>query len=57
MIATATPIAKALNNPVIHRLANGLTIIAEQIPVNAVNLNLWLWSLIRLTAWLTSWSI
>jgi zinc protease len=42
MIATATPIAKALNNPVIHRLANGLTIIAEQIPVNAVNLNLWL---------------
>ncbi len=42
MIATATPIAPALNNPVIHRLANGLTIIAEQIPVNAINLNLWL---------------
>jgi zinc protease len=50
MIATATPmtagrsetIAPALNNPVIHRLNNGLTIIAEQIPVNAINLNLWL---------------
>jgi zinc protease len=57
MIATATPIAThssatdliatdsiatKLNNPVIHRLANGLTIIAEQIPVNAINLNLWL---------------
>ncbi len=42
MIATATPIATSLNNPVIHRLANGLTIIAEQIPVNAINLNLWL---------------
>jgi zinc protease len=42
MIATATPIARHLNNPVIHRLANGLTIIAEQIPVNAINLNLWL---------------
>ncbi|MBD1824984.1 insulinase family protein [Cyanobacteria bacterium FACHB-DQ100] len=31
-----------LNAPTIHRLANGLTIIAEQIPVDAVNLNVWL---------------
>jgi predicted Zn-dependent peptidase len=42
MIATVAPIAPRLNDPVIHQLANGLTIIAEQIPVNAVNLNLWL---------------
>lgn len=31
-----------LNAPTIHRLSNGLTIIAEQIPVDAVNLNVWL---------------
>ncbi len=31
-----------LHSPTIHRLANGLTIIAEQIPVDAVNLNIWL---------------
>ncbi|BAU09546.1 processing peptidase [Leptolyngbya sp. NIES-3755] len=31
-----------LNAPTIRRLANGLTIIAEQIPVDAVNLNVWL---------------
>ncbi|GBF79917.1 M16 family metallopeptidase [Aphanothece sacrum] len=31
----------SLNNPVIQRLPNGLTIIAEQMPVDAVNLNLW----------------
>ncbi|MFM2430264.1 MAG: hypothetical protein RLZZ511_1477 [Cyanobacteriota bacterium] len=43
MIATATPRHEIpLNNPTIHRLPNGLTIIAEQIPVNAINLNLWL---------------
>lgn len=30
------------NAPTIHRLANGLTIVAEQIPVEAVNLSLWL---------------
>ena len=28
--------------PTIHKLTNGLTIVAEQIPVEAVNLNLWL---------------
>lgn len=31
-----------LNSPTLYRLANGLTIIAEQIPVDAVNLNVWL---------------
>ena len=31
-----------LNNPILHRLANGLTIIAESQPVEAVNLNVWL---------------
>ena len=31
-----------LNAPTIHRLPNGLTIIAEQMPVDAINLNLWL---------------
>lgn len=31
-----------LNAPTVHRLANGLTIIAEQMPIEAVNLNIWL---------------
>lgn len=31
-----------LNSPTIHHLPNGLTIIAEQMPVDAVNLSLWL---------------
>ncbi len=31
-----------LNAPTIHRHSSGLTIIAEQIPVDAINLNLWL---------------
>ncbi|MBD3882734.1 insulinase family protein [Phormidium tenue FACHB-886] len=31
-----------LNAPTLHHLPNGLTIIAEQMPVEAVNLNLWL---------------
>ncbi|WP_353932817.1 pitrilysin family protein [Okeanomitos corallinicola TIOX110] len=30
-----------LNAPKIHHLSNGLTIIAEQMPVEAVNLNVW----------------
>ncbi|TAE61771.1 MAG: insulinase family protein [Nostocales cyanobacterium] len=30
-----------IHTPKIHRLPNGLTIIAEQMPVEAVNLNLW----------------
>lgn len=32
----------SLNAPVVRRLANGLTIVAEQLPVEAVNLNVWL---------------
>jgi zinc protease len=35
----ATP---RVGSPVVHRLANGLTIAAEQMPVEAVNLSLWL---------------
>lgn len=31
-----------LNAPTVHRLSNGLTIVAEQLPVEAVNLNIWL---------------
>jgi zinc protease len=31
-----------LNAPQLHHLPNGLTIVAEQMPVDAVNLNLWL---------------
>jgi len=31
-----------LNAPTLHRLSNGLTIVAEQMPVEAVNLSLWL---------------
>lgn len=31
-----------LNTPTIHRLPNGLTIIAEQMPLEVVNLNVWL---------------
>lgn len=37
-----TPVTQPLNAPTIHRLANGLTIVAEQMPVAAVNLNIWL---------------
>lgn len=33
---------QSLNAPTIHRLSNGLTIVAEQLPVEAVNLNIWL---------------
>lgn len=31
-----------LNSPTLHSLPNGLTIIAEQMPLPAINLNLWL---------------
>lgn len=31
-----------LNAPTLHKLPNGLTIIAEQMPVEVVNLNLWI---------------
>jgi zinc protease len=39
-IAVASPLAPTA--PTIRQLENGLTIIAEQMPVEAVNLNLWL---------------
>lgn len=44
MIPTLIPSSTAsrLNSPTVHRLPNGLTIIAEQMPVEAVNLSLWL---------------
>jgi zinc protease len=43
MISTLVrPDAGLQTTPTVHRLANGLTIIAEQIPVDAVNFNLWL---------------
>jgi zinc protease len=32
----------ALNSPVTYQLSNGLTIIAEQIPIEAVNFSIWL---------------
>ncbi len=33
---------QTLTHPVVHRVSNGLTIVAEQMPVEAVSLNLWL---------------
>ncbi|MGK7921282.1 MAG: M16 family metallopeptidase [Trichodesmium sp.] len=36
------PTAQYLNAPTIRQLPNGLTIIAEHLPVEAVNLNIWL---------------
>ena len=39
LILTSPP---KLNAPTIHQLDNGLTIIAEQMPVEAVNLNVWI---------------
>jgi predicted Zn-dependent peptidase len=34
--------APTLNTPTVYLLSNGLTIVAEQMPVEAVNLNVWL---------------
>ncbi|MBD2460486.1 insulinase family protein [Oscillatoria sp. FACHB-1407] len=44
MIPTLLPssLESRLNSPTVHRLPNGLTIVAEQMPVEAVNLSLWL---------------
>ena len=41
MVVTSAPF-EITNQPVVKRLANGLTIIAEQMPTAAVNLNIWL---------------
>ena len=40
VVKSAAP--KIINQPAVKRLANGLTIIAEQMPTAAVNLNIWL---------------
>lgn len=42
MTSTLINLPNCLNAPTVHRLPNGLTIIAEQMPVEAVNLSLWL---------------
>ncbi|MCC5636474.1 insulinase family protein [Nostoc sp. CHAB 5844] len=34
--------SSSLNSPTLHQLPNGLTIIAEQMPIEVVNLNLWI---------------
>ena len=41
MVATSVH-SETINQPVVKRLANGLTIIAEQMSTAAVNLNIWL---------------
>jgi len=40
-VGLTPPAAPPLNQPTIRYLSNGLTIVAEQLPVDAVNLNLW----------------
>ncbi len=40
LLKSASP--RPLNSPSLHQLDNGLTIVAEQMPVDAVNLSLWL---------------
>ena len=41
-ILIESPPVTQLNSPIIHRLSSGLTIIAEEMPIEAVNLSLWL---------------
>lgn len=41
MVLTLTP-QIPLNSPTIHQLPNGLTLIVEQVPIDVVNLNIWL---------------
>lgn len=41
-LTIASQLASSINAPVIRQLPNGLTIIAEQMPIEAVNLSLWL---------------
>ncbi|MDJ0703010.1 MAG: pitrilysin family protein [Leptolyngbyaceae cyanobacterium MO_188.B28] len=41
-ILIESPPVTQLNSPVIKRLSSGLTIVAEQMPIEAVNLSLWL---------------
>ncbi len=42
MTSTLVNAAASVNAPTLRRLPNGLTIIAEQMPVDAVNLSLWM---------------
>ena len=42
VIQASAPLAQPLSGPTVRRLPNGLTIIAEQMPANAVNMGLWL---------------
>ncbi|PZO12868.1 MAG: peptidase M16 [Leptolyngbya foveolarum] len=42
VIQASEPFASPLSSPVVRRLPHGLTIIAEQMPADAVNLGLWL---------------
>jgi len=42
VVQASEPCAQALSSPIVRRLPNGLTIIAEQMPADAVNLGLWL---------------
>ena len=42
VIQASEPFAQPLSSPVVRQLPNGLTIIAEQMPADAVNLGLWL---------------
>ena len=39
LLSRSTPFS--LNAPTVRKFANGLTVIAEQVPVEAVNLSLW----------------
>lgn len=41
LIGSSSGLNAPLNAPTIHHLPNGLTIVAEQMPVDAVNLSLW----------------
>jgi len=41
MTATLIPQTISLTKPTVKRLANGVTIIAEQIPIDAVSLDIW----------------
>ncbi|MEA5603777.1 pitrilysin family protein [Nostoc sp. UHCC 0252] len=41
-MTSTLPNLTRLHSPTLHQLPNGLTIIAEQMPVDAVNLNVWI---------------
>lgn len=40
LVKSSSP--RPINTPTVHHLSNGLTIVAEQLPVDAVNLNVWI---------------